>query len=273
MTPQELFAAGELVQAIAGQNAVVRSRPTDLDARWLLFVLLCYAGELDRAVLQLDALAQQNAEFGMGVQIYRSLLLAEAERFAVLTRSGNPLLPPDSPAHIETRLEALRAVRAGESAEARALLERAEGERREVEGKIDGESFADLVDSDDLFGPVLEVFAGGHYLWLPIERIRTLEPKAPRHKLELLWLPADLEDADGQRASVHLPALYFGSPTAADPALRVGNVTAWDEVDGVLLRGSGQKVLVARTVAGDRDVALRDVRSIEIAATPPAGGG
>jgi protein involved in temperature-dependent protein secretion len=120
---------------------------------------------------------------------------------------------------------------------------------------------------------VLEVFAGGHYLWLPIERIRTLEPKPAKHRLELLWLPADLEDATGERASVHLPALYFGSAAAADPGLRVGNVTAWNEVDGVLLRGSGQKVLIARTVAGDREVGLRDVRSIEIAATPPAGAG
>jgi type VI secretion system protein ImpE len=272
MTPQQLFAAGELVQAIAGQNAAVRSRPTDLDARWLLFVLLCWAGELDRAVLQLDALAQQNAEFGMGVSIYRSLLLAEAERHAVLTRTGNPLLPPDSPPHVETRLEALRAVRAGESAEARALLERAEGERREVEGKLDGETFADLVDSDDLLGPVLEVFAGGHYLWLPIERIRTLEPRPAKHKLELLWLPAELEDASGERASIHLPALYFGSASATDPALRVGNMTAWNEIDGVLLRGSGQKVLISRTLSGDREVALRDVRSIEIAATPPGAG-
>ena len=272
MTPQELFAAGELAQAIAGQSAAVRSRPTDLAARWFLFVLLCWGGELDRAVLQMDALAQQNADFGMGAMVYRSLILAEAERAAALGREGNPLLPPDSPPHLETRLEALRAVRRGEPGAARELLERAESERGEVEGKIDGESFADLIDSDDLFGPVLEVFAGGHYLWLPIERVRTLELRAPKHKLELLWLPAELEDQSGERASVHLPALYAGSAAARDPALRVGNMTQWDEVGGALVRGAGQKVLVARAAAGDRDVSLRDLRLLEVT-SPRAGAG
>src|SRR5262245_46856667 len=75
MTLQELLSAGQLSEAIAAQSAALRARPADLDARWRLAVLLCFAGELDRASLQLDALTAQNAEFGMGCAVYRTLLL------------------------------------------------------------------------------------------------------------------------------------------------------------------------------------------------------
>src|SRR5258705_5870701 len=174
MTPRELLAAGELSAAVAAQGALLRAKPTDLDARWLLFVMLCWAGELDRAILQLDMLTEQNAEFGMGSVVYRSLVTAEAERAAVLTRSGNPLLPPDSGAHAEARLAALRALRAGDSALARAELVRAESLRPALEGKLDGEAFTGLYDSDELFGPILEGLAGRHYLWRPPRRARQL---------------------------------------------------------------------------------------------------
>jgi len=270
MTPQELLAAGEIAQAISAQSAVLRAKPTDRDARWLLFVLLCYAGEHDRAILQLDTLTQQDAAFGMGSAVYRSLVVADAERVAVLTRSGNPLLPTDSPAHVEARLEAVRALREGRSADARAALERAERARPALEGKADGAAFADLFDSDELLGPVLELFAGGHYLWLPLERVRKLELRPAKHQLELLWLPAELEDTEGNTATIHLPALYPGSAQADDPRLRAGLLTEWREDAAGLVRGLGQKVLLALHGGEEREVALRELRALELA--KPAEG-
>ncbi len=272
MTPEELLAAGEIAQAISAQGALLRARPTDRDARWLLFVLLCYAGEHDRAILQLDTIAQQHPDLGMGSVVYRSLVVAEAERTAVLSRAGNPLLPPDSPAHVDARLEALRALREGRAGEARSALERAERARPALEGKLDGEPFTDLIDSDELLGPVLEVLAGGHYLWLPLERVRTLQIRPPKHQLELLWLPAELEDASGDTATVHLPALYFGSATAADARLRAGQLTEWHEQDGLVVRALGQKVLLAQRGGEDREVALRELRTLEISPATPSEG-
>ena len=268
MTPKELLASGELSAAVAAQGALLRAKPTDLDARWLLFVMLCWAVELDRAILQLDMLTEQNAEFGMGSVVYRSLVTAEAERAAVLTRSGNPLLPPDSGAHAEARLAALCALRTGDFASARAELERAESLRPALEGKLDGEAFTELYDSDELFGPILEVFAGGHYLWLPLERVRKLEIQPAGHQLELLWLPAQLEDVTGVTASIHIPALYYGSPGESDARLRSGQMTEWREVDGVCIRGAGQKVLLARRGDLESDYALRDLRTLEMAPAP-----
>jgi type VI secretion system protein ImpE len=268
MTPRELLAAGDFGAAVAAQSALLRAKPTDLDARWFLFVLLCFAGELDRAILQLDMLTEQNAEFGMGSVVYRSLVTAEAERAAVLTRSGNPLLPPNSGAHVEARLAALHALRAGEKTLARTELERAESLRPAREGKLVGEAFTELYDSDELFGPILEVLAGGHYLWLPLERVRKLEIQPAGHQLELLWVPAQLEDVTGVTASIHLPALYHGSAAESDARLRSGQMTEWREVDGVCIRGAGQKVLLARRGDLESDYALRDLRTLEMAPAP-----
>jgi type VI secretion system protein ImpE len=120
---------------------------------------------------------------------------------------------------------------------------------------------------------VLEVFAGGHYLWLPLERVRTLEVRAPKHQLELLWLPAELEDVSGDTATVHLPALYHGSAGADDARLRAGALTEWREQEGLVVRGLGQKVLLARHGGEEREVALRELRTLEISPVAPGEAG
>src|SRR5215475_11658393 len=179
MTVSELLSAAKLGDAVAAQSAAVRARPGDVDARVELMVLLCFAGELDRAAAQLDTLALQSPELAVGVAHTRALIHAEAERRAVHERDGVPLLPPDSPAHVEARLEALRALRVGDAACAGEMLEQAMDATPPLEGKLDGESFDALGDRDDVLGPVLEVYAAGRYLWLPLERVRRLELAAP----------------------------------------------------------------------------------------------
>jgi type VI secretion system protein ImpE len=269
MTLQELLSVGRLSDAIAERSSVLRSQPGDLDARWELAVLLCFAGELDRAVLQLDALTRQDAELGMALTVYRTLLVAEAERIAVHRREGRPLLPPECPAHVEARLAALQALRRNEVDLARAALERAEKDRADVAVQIDGERFTDLRDYDDLLGPVLEVFAGGRYLWLPLERVKRLEIAAPAQLIDLLWARATLEDSTGVEAHVHLPALYVGSSEAADERVRLGKTTEWIDQAGLLYRGVGQKTWLAQRAADEREIGLLEVRRLDV---DPAAG-
>jgi len=248
----------------------VRARPGDVDARVELMVLLCFAGELDRAAAQLDTLALQNPELAVGTAHYRGLLGAEAERRAVYERDGAPLLPPDCPAHVEARLEALRALRGGDAAAAGEALQQAMDSAPAHEGKLDGESFDSLVDRDDVLGPVLEVYAAGRYLWLPLERVRRLELAAPRRRIDLLWPTATLADTAGGEANVHLPALYAGSHAATDGRLQLGQMTDWRDELGVAFRGIGQKVLCARRGEREREIGLLELRTLELAGD---GGG
>jgi type VI secretion system protein ImpE len=90
---------------------------------------------------------------------------------------------------------------------------------------------------------VLELFAGGRCLWLPLEQLRSATCEPPRHLLDLIWRPLRLVDAAGVTASVHLPALYAGSGRAADDALRLGRGTDWAEQGEGIWRGVGQRVL------------------------------
>lgn len=266
MSVQELLSAAKLGDAVAAQSAAVRARPGDLDARVELMVLLCFAGELDRAAAQLDTLGLQNPELAVGTAHYRALLQAEAERRVVHDREGAPLLPPDCPAHVEARLDALRALRAGDAETAKTAFERAQADAPRLEGKLDGESFDALCDRDDLLGPVLEVYAGGHYLWLPFERVRRLELAAPRRRIDLLWPAAVLVDSDGGEANVHLPALYAGSHAASDGRLQLGQMTDWRDELGLCFRGSGQKVLCARRGENEREIGLLELRALELSA-------
>jgi len=244
MSAEEFLAEGRLEPAIEAQIGVVKSRPTDADARYLLFALLCFNGEWERAVRQLDALSVQDEKIQAGSLVYRHLLASELDREAVFQGEGRPLLPDDPPGHASQRIDALEMVLSGDHQAAEKAIDEAVAEQPEVAGTVNGSAFVALRDQDDLLGSVLEVFAGGRYLWMPFERLQKLEITEPVHLLDLLWLPASLEDSDGTVASVHIPALYPRSATAADEVVRLGRRTDWLDLDGCLFRGLGQRVIV-----------------------------
>ncbi len=263
MTADELFKAGRLGDAIEAQNAEVKQRPADLDARFLLFVLLCFAGELERAERQLDVLGNQDEKIKLGSVLYRSLLAAELERRAVFEKSAKPVLPPDSPANLELRLSALERLRAGDEEAASKRIDEAVEATTALSGRLNGEPYEALRDLDDLLGTVLELFAGGRYLWMPLEKIRSLELSEPSTAIDTLWVPAQLLDANGEEARVHLPALYPGSYSDADDGVRLGRSTQWRE-RGELYIGSGQRILV--TAGGDEtsEHPLLSVRTLQV---------
>jgi type VI secretion system protein ImpE len=263
MTARELFDQGHLDEAIAAQNEVVKANPTDLDARHALSVYLCFAGNLDRAFLQLNTMGQQDPELAMASNVYRSLLIADLQRRKAYQEDAKPLLPPDCPPHVEERLRALLARRAGDEGAARAALERAAESEGNHPGKLNGESFLGIRDYDDLLGSVLEVYAGETYLWMPLEQIRTLKINPPKHLLDLLFIPAELEDINGAEASVHLPAVYEGSYLSNEGQLRIGQGTDWVEAPGIGCCGVGQKLLFSATESETRETGLLEIRSLE----------
>jgi type VI secretion system protein ImpE len=256
---------GNLAAALQAQTEVVRRRPTDPDARYLLFGLLAFAGEWERAAKQLDALALNDPVLQQRTGIYLNLIAAEMDRAAALTGKTRPLLPPETPEHAQLRLDAFVALAAGDSNGAERAIDAAVAAAPSVVGTCNGTAFGALRDLDDRFGSVLEVFAGGHYLWLPLERIRRLEIEPPAHLLDTIWLPAGLEDSDGTTATIHLPVLYPGSASSEDEAERLGRKTGWVPVTPELFAGSGQRILAHAAEGEPEEVPLLDLRTLEIA--------
>jgi type VI secretion system protein ImpE len=261
-TAEELFKAGDLSGAIEAETRTVRKSPVDLDARYRLFVFLCYAGELERADKQLAVLAEQDERAAQGSLVYHALLSAEVERRRVYEGSARPTLPPDAPAFALRRVEALERLRAGDLEGAARHVDQAVESTPPCPGKLGGEAFTDWRDYDDVLGSTLEIFAGGRYIWMPLTRIKRVELEAPRTAVDALWRPARIEGTDGVTADVHLPALYARSYAEEHDAIRLGRVTDWRE-QGDLYTGVGQHLFLS--IRGDEriETSLMDVRHLE----------
>ena len=263
MTTEELFQAGRLAEAIAAQTAEVKARPLDSDARFLLFVLLAFAGELERAEAQLEAAVLQEETLQQGAILYRSLLGSELERRKVFAEGLQPVFPPESPDTLGLRHTAVKQLAEGDTEGAAASLAEAEEQGVPLVGKINGAAYDGLRDYDDLLGQILEVFTAGRYLWIPFEQIRKVTVQPPKSHIDLLWAPAEVVDVQGNPVNVYVPTLYAGSHTHEDEALRLGRSTEWVDASGVAMRGVGQRVLFSMSGDEERETPILELRSLE----------
>ncbi len=229
MKARELLAESRLTDAIESLGVELRNDPTDAQRRSLLFELLAFAGEFDRAEKHLDILAQRGPESGMGALLYRAAIHAEKTR-ADMFRTG------DRPEH------------RGSTAPA---------------GKLNGKPFTAIKDADPRIGDRLEVFAAGQYMWLPFEHIESLRINPPKRLRDTLWTPAILKTGPKfkgvELGEVLLPVLAPLSFEIDDDAVRLGRVTEWvgtDDGDAPV----GQKLLLV----DDEEVPILEVRELTI---------
>ncbi|TFG87148.1 MAG: avirulence locus temperature-dependent protein secretion protein [Gemmatimonadales bacterium] len=261
---REALQRGMLTEAVAEAITAVKANPTDAESRYRLFALLAFSGDLHRARKQLEALGMGDEQMERAKAVYINLLAAELERRAVFHHGTPPLMPPDPPSHLTLRLAALADISAGRFEDAAAKLELAVEDLPAQNGTINGQAFAGWRDLDDLLGSVLEVFAGGRYMWLPLERIQSLEIKPPSHLLDLLWLPVDLIDVHGASTAVHVPVLYIGSNEGQDPRTATGGITEWYDQGCGILRGRGQRLLGWAGSDGElQELPLLELRTVE----------
>ncbi len=244
MSASELFKQGRLKEATDAQIQEVKAQPADHGKRLFLFELAAFAGDLDRARRQIEAVHYEEPERDAALQGYRKLLEAEQKRRRLFSESLAPRFLGTPPEHVHLRIEAVNRLREGNLAEARALLDRANAGAEALKGLLNGKPFVGMRDADDLFGTVLEVMTQGEYFWVALEQIDSLAANAPAFPRDLLWLPARLMLQDGQQGEVFLPVLYPGSHEAADEALQLGRATDWKQAEGGPVRGVGAKTFL-----------------------------
>jgi len=239
MDAGQLFKNGQLAEAIEAQLALVTSKPTDHGQRMFLFELLVFAGDLDRAERQINAVNYGEIELDAAVMEYRAILGAERLRRQVLAGQAQPdfLRPVGEP--VRLRLLGLLKLAAGALAEAADAFQRANEQIPPIRGTLNGQAFDALRDGDDCLGSILEVYAHGKYFWVPLEEVGTLTMNAPRVPRDLLWIPAQLELKAGDAGAVFLPTRYAGTENEADVQLKLGRMTEWR--GEALVRGVGTK--------------------------------
>lgn len=244
MTATELFQAGQLRAALDAQLQDVRANPADAGKRAFLFELAAFAGDWDRARRQIDAITYPDPERGAAVEQYKKLLDAEDHRRRVFRDGVLPefLIPP--PEWVFPRLEAVSALRAGDAATAQALLEKSDAAAPPVSALLNGTPADGLRDCDDLFGPVLEVFAHGGYYWLPLGQVESLAANPPKFPRDLLWLPVRLTVRNGPAGDAFIPTRYPGTTESADEALKLARATDWTPEESGPIRGVGLRLLL-----------------------------
>jgi type VI secretion system protein ImpE len=226
----ELFRAGKLDEAIASLAAELRDQPSDVQRRTFLFELLCFSGAYDRAEKQLDILADRSKEAQMGTLVYRAALHAERLRQQMFLKGDFPRTP-------------------GSTA---------------FTGTLNGKPFASMEDADPRIGPRLEVFAGGQYLWLPIEHVASVRMEAPKRLRDLLWAPAIVRTGPGfkgvELGEVLIPVLTPLAYENEDVQIRLGRVTEWVEGEDGSAVPAGQKLFSV----DDEDVSILEIRELQV---------
>jgi type VI secretion system protein ImpE len=259
MTPQELFKAGSLQEAIAAANDEVKRHPTDTSRRGFLCELLCFAGDFQRADTLMDALGNQDPQAVLGVALFRQVLRAEQARQDFFKDGRVPEFLDVPEPHLKLHLEASILLREGMPKEAAALLEQAEEQRPAVAGMCDGVAFDDFRDIDELSAGFFEVLTStGKYYWIPVERVELIEFHSAERPRDLLWRRAHAVVRGGPDGEVFFPTLYGGTLAETDDQLRLGRMTDWRGADGEPRRGVGQRMFVI----GDEDRTIMELKDL-----------
>lgn len=261
MTAKDLFRDGNLTAALEAATQEVKNAPGNNGARTLLFELLTFAGELDRADKQLEAIGKMDIKSEWPVQVYRNLIQAERRRRAVFEQGAQPGFLLDPPPFVAIHLQAIDRLRQGHAAAALELIEQAAEDEPQVRGQIGERDFEGLRDWDDLTGPVLEFQMLQDYIWIPWSQIRQLRVEPPERPRDYIWTPIKVQLTTDVSHSGYLPHLYYGTHQDGDDRVRLGRLAYTKAVDDGPVRGVG-----AHTVdAGGHDVGLLDCRQLTIA--------
>lgn len=263
-TFEEDIRQGRLDEALAGLQAAIRKAPSDPKLRILLFQLTSILGQWDRAMTQLNVLADMDAKSLAMVQTYRSALLCEGLRADVFAGKRTPLLFGKPAEWAALLVQSLLLDAEGHTAEAAKLHTQAFEQAPTSSGKIDGQPFAWLADADVRLGPVLEAIVDGKYYWIPFCNLSAITTEKPADLRDLAWLPAYLTLSNGGQVVALIPTRYPSSEASADPVIRMARKTEWNERSDGSVTGIGQRMF-----ASDQgEYSLLDVRSIEFDAAP-----
>jgi type VI secretion system protein ImpE len=245
MKAKELFQLGHLSEAVAELTKEVKAQPSDPHLRSFLFELLCFQGDYDRAAKQLNAIPTLTGkmETELGAAVYNNLLQGERRRRDFFHGSGLPKFLRTPPGYIERYVLMIHRI-SQSSAQAAALLSEAEEATPVFSGRVCDKEFTSFRDGDDRLAPILEIFQGADYLWLPIEQIKRLELSPPKSLRDLIWTNARIETTGGALNDVFIPVLYPDSHLSDDEDVKLGRKTDWKLVGERLVCGVGQRAFL-----------------------------
>lgn len=241
-TALDLFNDGRLTEAVEAASAVIRSRPTDTSARFILAQLLCFQDEYERADRQFETFATQASQPVPGVSLCRQLIRAAKCRQEFFTSGRLPEFFTSPEPEIEHLLRAWVELRAGDVEASVEQLRLSQQAGSPCPGQHGERSFSAFLELDDYLAPVIEVLTPtGKYFWVPISQIRRMAFRPAEKPLDLLWRPATLDVIHGPSGDAYVPVVYCRPAEVLTDGFRVGRETDWIEVAEGVCRGIGQR--------------------------------
>ena len=254
----ELFRAGDLAGARAALVETVKRAPNDQRARMFLFQLQCVAGEWDKALLQLRALAQLSPEAEMLSVTYNQAIAAERLREQVFKGEAQPALLVSSSPWAGDIAAALGAFSQHRVEEGEARRDAGLDAAPDTPGEIDGAAFDWIGDADGRFGPTFEAVIAGQWGLMPFEAVQQVTSEGAADLRDLVWYPVQIAFKSGQSVAAFLPARYPGTTETGDAELLLGRRTDWrDGASGQ--EGLGRRLL---TLSDGADVDLLSLRRL-----------
>jgi len=245
MTPREQAEAfikeGRLDDAAEHLKAAIRKEPANADLRVFLFQLLSINGEWDKATTQLQVAAELSPANGIMSQVCGPALLCEKMRENVFNGKRTPLIFGEPEEWVGLMVEAGRLFGQGHRDKASEVRAKALDLAEPVPGSINGQPFEWLTDADDRMGPIFEAIVDGKYYWIPMGRVRSVRAEPPTDLRDLIWQPASFQWVTGGESVGLLLARYPGSHLSGDPSIRMARKTEWNEHDGGMFTGLGQR--------------------------------
>lgn len=259
MTAEEALKAGQLDDALKALQDSVRQNPADPRLRRFLFQLHCVLGRWDKALTQLQVLADMDSESFLLASIFQPLIQCEMLRGEVFQGKRSPIVFGEPERWVGLLVQANALVSSGDIKGASELQKQALEEAPATPGNLNGQPFEWIADADSRLGPVIEAMIDGRYCWVPMNRIRTMTVAAPKDLRDLVWTPAQFVWTNGGDTSGFIPTRYPRTELSPDGALRLARKTEWEEAGEEVFIGLGQRVFATDAA----DVPLLEVRSIE----------
>ena len=242
MDARELIRAGKLADARQLLTEGVKRSPSDAAIRTLLFQVLIFFGEWDKAARHAEVISAQNVKAEVGVQVYRNLIEAERGRSEVSRSDRRPSFLPKAPPYAEVYFSALASMENGDLEAAGAYFSQADGMRADIAGTRNGKAFAGFGDTDSRLSFFLEAFVHERYVWIPFDALRELVVDPPKSLFDLIWTTGRVTTWDGLTLNCFLPVIYPQSNAHDDDRIKMGRMTDWQSLGGSFYRGLGQHV-------------------------------
>ena len=249
MTAEEHIRAGDLDGALGALREAIKKDPADSKLRVFLFQLLSVNGDWEKALTQLNLIADISPDSMLLAQIFRPVVQCEALRAEVFAGKRSPLIFGEPQEWIGLLVHANSLAVTGNLREARELIDRALEAAPAISGSINQHDFEWIADADSRLGPVLEAVIDGKYYWVPFNRIARIDISRPSDLRDLVWIAATFTWANGGESSGLIFVRYAGSEASPDSGIRLSRKTDWEDAGEGFFFGKGQRLFA--TDAGE----------------------